>query len=95
MKNLFRLSKTADKQMRKGDQALKVINDPLVKEALSGIEDTIFYNIKTSKYKNVDEREELYRMLKLCDKFKEQFALWVRDGKAARAKLEEKTSKII
>ena len=85
----------SDKEMRKAERAEKVLNDPLVKEALAGIEETIFYNFKTSKYKASEEREELYKMMQVCDKFREQFAKWIRDGQVSRARLNEKLRKVV
>ena len=85
-----------DKQKRqKGIRASQVYNDPLVQEALRGMEDTLFYNFKTSKYKDLDDREEIYKQLQAIRGFKDQFEKWIRDGEGARIALDQQLEAVV
>lgn len=75
-------------KIEKADRASDLYHNPLIQEALQGIEDTIFYNFKTSHYKKADEREDLYKQMQVIEAFKKIFEAWIIDGKAERNKLE-------
>lgn len=74
--------------VRRAEHAQRILNDVLVKEALAGIEATLYHNIKTSSYKQAEEREECYRMLRVIDTFRSQFEAHIRNGKVSRSRLE-------
>jgi hypothetical protein len=82
-------------KIQKAREAEELLNNDLLKNALKGMEDTLIYNLKTSHWKNTDEREEIYRQLVLIPKFVERLSYWIREGADARAKLDTKLKKVV
>lgn len=76
-------------EARRGERARQLLKDPLISEALNSMRENVFTNIRTSHYKDIDDREDLYKMLKVIDQFEGQFNKLIRDGKVARSKLAE------
>ena len=93
MKNPFTRDLTRD--IQRAERAERILNDPDIKAALDGMEETLFHNFKTSKYKDKDEREEIYRQLQSCRVFREKFESWIREGKDARLKLDNSTRRVV
>jgi hypothetical protein len=61
----------------------------LLNEALCGMRETLYHNIRTSSYKAADEREECYRMLKAVDAFESQLVTKIKGGEKAQGLLEK------
>ena len=76
-------------QAQKGEKAERIINDPLVKEALDKMRTTVYNNIESSHFEAVGEREELYKTLKVIRQFEKSFADEIRAATKAKHKLEE------
>ena len=79
---------------RRGEHAARILKDSLVQEALNGMRETVYHNIRSSHFKDVDEREDLYRMLKTVDCFERQFTDAINGGKKAESRLKELLNKI-
>lgn len=75
-------------QSQRGDRAKQILNDPLVVEAFSQMEDAVIENLRTSHWSHQDEREELYKMLRVIDDFKGKFRQHVEGGKKAKTLLQ-------
>lgn len=76
-------------QVQKGEKADRIINDPLVKEVLEKMRTTVYNNIESSHFAASEEREELYKTLKVIRGFEKAFADEVRAATKAKHKLEE------
>lgn len=81
-------------KIQRGEHAERILNDTLVKDALSSMRETVFHNIRTSNFKQVEERENLYKMLKAIDGFEEEFKRQIQGGTKARSRLQELLNKI-
>ena len=74
---------------QRADHAERILNDQIVQEALKGMRDVAYDNIRTSHFKDVEERESIYRMLKTIDSFERQFTDAINGGKKAKSRLKE------
>jgi hypothetical protein len=81
-------------QVQKGDNAARVLKDPLIQEALTGMRETVYHNIRTSNFKQFEEREDLYKMLKAIDAFEKQFTDVINGGKKAKTRLKDLLNKL-
>ena len=70
-------------EMLRGRQAEKLLNDPLLQEALTIIEQRYETAWKSSALSHVQVREEAYRMLATCTEFKRQLTSILTTGKMA------------
>lgn len=76
-------------QVREGDHAKRILEDPLVNEVLQSMRETIYHNISTSRFDATDEREELYKQLVAVKAFEREFTKRINQGKVARTRLEQ------
>lgn len=53
------------------------------------MEGAVIENLRTSHWSNKDEREELYKMLRVIDDFREKFKRHIEGGKKAKTILEK------
>ena len=74
-------------KVNRGDHAQRILDDPLVKEVLENMRQTVYYNIATSNFKQVEERENLYLMLKAIEGFEREFKDAINGGKKAQSRL--------
>lgn len=81
-------------KIQRAEHAERILNDKLVKEALTNMRETVFHNIRTSNFKQIEERENLYKMLKAIDGFEEEFKRQIQGGAKARSRLQELLNKI-
>ena len=88
------MSAELELKMRRGQHAARILKDSLVQEALTGMRETVYHNIKTSHFKQSEEREELYRMLKAIEAFEREFKDRINGGKKAESKLKELLNKL-
>lgn len=77
-----------DRQIARAERAKQLLNDSLLQEFIEGLRETTYDNIRTSPRQNVEEREELYKMLRVIDSFETQFKRAMDDGKVARSRLD-------
>ena len=76
-------------KVNRADHAERILTDKIVQEALTGMRETVYHNIRTSHFKDTDEREDLYKMLKSIDSFERQFTDAINGGKKAKSRLKE------
>jgi len=69
-----------EKKQRKADDAKRLLNDPIIREALSTLKETCFYNIETSAHNQEAEREDLYYMLRCISAFEKQLKQYIQEG---------------
>lgn len=77
------------RDVAEGERARQLLKDPMIVEALTGMRETVYHNIRTSSYKEIEEREELYKMLKAIDAFEDQFKRRIDRGQKAKTLLEK------
>jgi hypothetical protein len=73
----------------RGERAKQILNDKLVKGALTSMRESVYHNISTSHFKAVDEREDLYKMLQAITHFENEFKRHISGGKKARSMLDK------
>lgn len=73
--------------INKGDAAERIMRDPAVIAALDGMRQKVYHNIATSHYKQSEERETLYLMLKAIEGFEREFKDAINGGKKAKSRL--------
>lgn len=69
-----------EKKQRKAQDAKRLLNDPILKEALRELKDTCFYNIETSSHEMSSEREDLYYMLRCISAFEKKLKHYIQEG---------------
>lgn len=77
----------------RAEKAKQILNSDIVVEALTGMRETAYHNIRTSHFKAIEEREDLYKMLKAIDAFEEEFKRRIRGGQKAKSLLDKLTGK--
>lgn len=81
-------------QMAEAERARQLLKDPMIVAALDEMRNTVYTNIRTSNFKQKDEREYLYLQLKAIDEFERKFKLRIQNGKLAESRLAEIKRKI-
>lgn len=83
--------------MARADAAKRIMDDPMVKEALAAIEEGIVSAWKDIPARDVEGREHLHRLLQAKRKFETVFQMHLQDGALAAAdlKAEEERKSII
>lgn len=71
----------------RGVRAAQLLNDPLIKSALSDIRSTLYRKISESDFKQREEREDCYRMLRAAEMFEGMFQRHINAGRSAEEKL--------
>lgn len=90
MKSEFELKK----EQQRGLRAKQLIDDELIKNAFSDIRTNIYRKISESSFKQKDEREDCYRMLRAIEAFEGQFKKHINTGKLAEDRLSQLMRKI-
>ena len=75
------------KQSERAAHAKRVMENPMVVDALSLIRSNLHAIWETSSYEKKEEREDAYRMLKVVNEFERFFLKVMEDGKIAEAEL--------
>lgn len=88
------MSNELKEQTKKGARAEQLLKDPLIQEFLKDLRDSLYTNIRTSHFKDVDEREDLYKMLRVVDRFEGIFNTYIKTGKLAQSRLETFKEKV-
>lgn len=81
-------------KIQKGDHAERILNDPAVSGALERMRQAIYHNIATSHPKSFEEREDLYKMLRLHAEFIKQLQDEINGKKKAESRLEQLINKL-
>jgi hypothetical protein len=69
-----------EKKSRKAEDTKRLLNDPIIRDAISAMRETCFYNIETSNHGQEQEREDLYYMLRCISVFEKQLKQYIQDG---------------
>lgn len=80
--------------MADAERARQLLGDPMIVAALDDMRNTVYTNIRTSNFKQKEEREYLYLQLKAIDEFERKFKLRIQNGKLAESRLTELKRKI-
>lgn len=81
-------------KIQRAEHAERILNDSMVQDALKSMRETVYHNIRTSNFKQIEERENLYKMLKAIDGFEQEFISTINGGKKAKSRLEELLNKL-
>ena len=81
-------------QMAEAERARQLLEDPMIVAALDDMRNTVYTNIRTSSFRQKDEREYLYLQLKAIDEFERKFKLRIQNGRLAESRLAELGRKI-
>ena len=81
-------------QIAEAERARQLLKDPMIVAALDEMRDTVYTNIRTSAFRQKEEREYLYLQLKAIDEFERKFKLRIQNGKLAESRLDEMKRKL-
>ncbi len=81
-------------QIVDAERARQLLKDPMLVAALDDMRNTVYTNIRTSSFRQKDEREYLYLQLKAIDEFERKFKLRIQNGRLAESRLAELGRKI-
>ena len=81
-------------QVRRAERARQLLKDPMIQEFLSELRESVYHNIRTSHYKDKEDREDLYKMLQVMDRFEGVFNRHINTGKIAQSKLDQLKEKV-
>jgi hypothetical protein len=76
-------------QVKRGERARQLLKDPMIQDFLKELRETIYHNIRTSHFKDKEEREDLYKILQVTDRFEGLFNRHINTGKLASSKLDQ------
>lgn len=79
-----------EKKIRKAEDAKRLLNDRVLKEALENLRTTCFHNIETSSHDQAGQREDLYYMLRCISAFERELKRFISDGQVKLHNLEIK-----
>ena len=83
-----------ERDMVRGEQAKRILNDPLIVEYFKQAELDILHNLKTCRHwENQQERDALLNMLQCHANFEKNFKQYMNQGKKAKSLLERLLSK--
>lgn len=83
-----------DKEISRGFEAERILNEPMVKEALSLIEEDILHGMKRSAIGDVDTHHELVLMYQIHQRFIGHFKTAMETGKLATIQKETAAQKV-
>lgn len=86
--------KETKERIKRGARAKQLLDDPMIQDFLKDLRETLFNNIRTSHYRDVDDREDLYKMLRVTDEFEKLFILHINTGKLAQSRLDQMKEKV-
>ena len=79
--NIVEQRNKAHNDINRADRARQVMEDPLLKEAFVAIKGDLFNKFCKSKFKELDEREEIHREMKNLHKIEAYLESVMTDGK--------------
>jgi len=77
--------------IQRGEQAARLLSEPLLIEALELIESEYTQEWKNSPARDVEGREKLWLMVRTVQKFQQELESVLETGKLAKHKLEQET----
>lgn len=81
-------------QMADAERARQFLEDPMMVAALDDLRNTVYSNIRSSTFRQKEEREYLYLQLRAIDEFERKFKNRIQTGKLAESRLQEMMRKI-
>ena len=81
-------------QVVDAERARQLLKDPMLVAALDDLRNTVYTNIRSSSFRQKEEREYLYLQLKAIDEFERKFKIRIQNGKLAESRLSELKRKI-
>ena len=85
---------TPDEEIRQARNADKILNDPVFKEAVEGIEKSLIDRMKQVPMADMTTQHELILTLQLLGKLKQSLHTMIETGKMAEIQKESITSKL-
>lgn len=79
---------------QKGLAVKRILNDPLLKEALQSMRDDCYQSIESSAFFQRRNREEAYKLLRTINSFENKLKKAVENGAVEGAKQERRTQKV-
>jgi hypothetical protein len=79
------MTRDYQEEIYRGDQARRIVEDPLFAEAFAQIERECFEAWKSSGWKDLDKREALYRQLRALGEVRTWLTAVMEGGKVARS----------
>lgn len=76
-------------EVQRGHEAERLLNHELIRGAIDDMRKAVYVNIESSHYKNIDEREDLYKMLQCIKKFENELDRHVKGAKKAKSLLKK------
>ena len=86
--------KTPDEEIKQARNADKILNDPVFKEAVEGIEKSLIDRMKQVPMADMTTQHELILTLQLLGKLKQSLHTMIETGKMAEIQKESITSKL-
>lgn len=80
---------TLEEQRSRGDMARELLQHPMMEEALADIERAYFDAWKATPARDKDGKEELWKLTKTLEKFKQHLKTTLETGKMATIQLEK------
>ena len=74
---------TPEEEIYRGNEARSVINNPIYKEALILLKAQMMETFQRTKYDQKEEREEIWREMKVLDALERQLESVMRTGRLA------------
>jgi hypothetical protein len=84
-----------EKEAARGRLAREVLENCVYKEAYVMLRAKLFEEFKKTKFRDNDERDEIWRKLQVVDYIEDSLAKVMQSGKVAEATLLEKTKKVL
>ena len=75
--------------IRRGERARELLDEPLLREALEAIEAQCFEDWRTTSPRDIDSRERLWLMLQLGRRFRQHLESHIESGRLAKGRLAE------
>jgi hypothetical protein len=82
---------TPEQEARRGDQAKRILEDEIYREAYDTIRKEIFDQWQSSPARDAEGREKLWLTLKILDRVNTHFVSVMESGKLARSRLDRLT----
>lgn len=81
-----------EKKIRLAEETRRLVNHHLIKYAFTAIRDDCYLGIERSDGNDIEKREDYYFLLKAITKLEEKFSKIIRQGKAAKAEIENSSN---
>ena len=78
----------AEEKMQKAQEAMRIINSPIVEDALRSMREKVYTAIESSRAGDEAARTQAYYMLRAIAMFDDEFKRKINDGKKAKSFLD-------